>query len=513
MDTEVKPGDGATVDTMPDPASDVAGAGSAARWRWSLRAKGYVVFAALIAYAVAVLWFVTSERGWLLAQFRELETVLQHEGRVAQLNVALSNASFAVSESLHAVPANVRGLAVVVEPALAAAERVSRQSPDLGAGVDELRRRLDVLRSDPSRSNAIDLRAALLELIANVDALAQQVRARRTELSAGYQRMYDSVTLMSIIFAILGLVVFGALITLFFTRLAADIRGLGNRARDIVMGYRGKPIAVTRADEVGQLMQDINHMEAELVRREAQIEISRQQYFHREKMAAVGSLAAGIAHEIGNPIAAIAGVAQAIAEERQSRICENNGATCRPDLILEQTARITSITREISEFSAQRPAEACWLDLNGLVRSTCNFMRYDRRFRDIKLTLELDNQLPAVMAVDDQVVQVLMNLLANAADAVHGVPGRNPAVVVRTRNNGGNACLEVQDNGCGMDEKTLARACEPFFTTKPPGKGTGLGLAMSRSLLENFGGHLEIESLRDAGSTVRILLPTTQAAT
>jgi signal transduction histidine kinase len=404
----------------------------------------------------------------------------------------------------------MRGLSAAVEPVLAAARPLGGLSQTLSSGIGELQQRLDALQRESTRSNATALRSALAGLIGEVDTLADRVRVQRASLSAGYQRMYDSVTLMSIMLGILGMVVFGALIMLFFGRLASDIRGLGNRARDIVTGYRGAPIAVTRTDEVGQLMQDINNMEAELVRREAQIEISRQQYFHREKMAAVGSLAAGIAHEIGNPIAAIAGVAQAISEEQQSRICASTGAVCRPDLILEQTTRIASITREISEFSAQRPAESGWLDLNGLVRSTCNFMRYDRRFRDISLTLELDNQLPAAMAVADHVVQVLMNLLANAADAVHDVQGRVPVVVVRTRCDGDNVCLEVRDNGCGMDEKTRSLACEPFFTTKPPGKGTGLGLAMSRSMLENAGARLEIESLKDTGSTVRILLPTTQ---
>ncbi len=364
-----------------------------------------------------------------------------------------------------------------------------------------------MLRDDTSRGNAIDLREALLRLVGDLDVLGAEVKARRLELSAGYQKMYDSITLMSVVFGILGLVVFGALITLFFARLAADIQGLGRRTRGIVMGYRGTPGAVTRTDEVGQLMQDVNNMAAELARREAQIEISRQQHFHREKMAVVGSLAAGIAHEIGNPIAAIAGVAQAIAEEHQARLCPGTGATCRPDLILDQTKRIAAITREISNFSAQRPAEIDWLNLNELIRSTCKFMRYDRRFRDINLTLELDNQLPAVMAVGDHVVQTLMNLLTNAADAVHDIPGRTPVVMVRTRCNGDTACLEVQDNGCGMDETTRVLAFEPFFTTKPPGKGTGLGLAMSKSILEGAGGLIEIESLKNVGSTVRILLP------
>lgn len=488
--------------------SAVAGEVSPSRWRLSLRAKGYVAFAALIAYAFALIWFVASERGRILALSQELELVFQQEEQLSRLNLALSKAIFAVNESIYAGSMDTRGLAIAVEPALTAAQRLNEQSLTLGPGIDELRQQLVEFRDDVSRGNAIDLRVALLRLIGDLDVLTNRVKTRRAELSAGYQKMHDSIAMTAMVFGILGLVVFGALITLFFARLAADILGLGNRARDIVKGYRGAPITVTRTDEVGQLMRDVNNMEAELARREAQIEISRQQYFHREKMAAVGSLASGIAHEIGNPIAAIAGVAEAIAEERRVRLCSSTGSACRPDFILEQTKRIALITREISEFSAQRPAEADWLDLNGLVRSTCNFMRYDSRFRDINLTLELDDQLPAVMAVGDQVVQALMNLLANAADAVRDVPERKPVIVLRTRCSGDTVYLEVQDNGCGMDESTQKLACEPFFTTKPPGKGTGLGLAMSKSILESAGGHIEVESLKNVGSTVRILLPT-----
>lgn len=248
MNGDMQKDGAAAIDASPEQKGSFATAEtSPSRWRLSLRAKGYVVFAGLIAYAVALIWFVASERGRLLTQFRELEVVVQQEEQLSRLNVTLSNASFAVSGSIYAGPVEARGLSIAIEPVLTAAQQLSRQSPVLDNGIGELRRRLEELRSDVSRGNVIDLRTALIGLIGDLEMLSDEVQARRVELSAGYRKMYDSVTLMSMVFGILGLVVFGALITLFFARLAADIRELSHRAREIVMGYRGAPIAVIRA--------------------------------------------------------------------------------------------------------------------------------------------------------------------------------------------------------------------------------------------------------------------------
>ena len=168
------------------------------------------------------------------------------------------------------------------------------------------------------------------------------------------------------------------------------------------------------------------------------------------------------------------------------------------------------ITRQLADFSSPKAGDAELLDVNGLVESTVTFLRYDRRLRAVAIELELDRQLPAVMAVGDHLTQILMNVLLNAADAIGeaGVKGR---VKVATSLRGGEVLVTVADNGKGMDAATKARAFDEYFTTKPAGKGTGLGLSLCRRLMRGEGGEIELESLPGVGTTVVLRLPLERA--
>jgi len=290
-----------------------------------------------------------------------------------------------------------------------------------------------------------------------------------------------------------------------YKRQAWDIKKLAARAVEIVSGYRGPPVEVTRQDEVGDLMQAINRMQSELRHREQQLEIPSEQHFHKDKMAAIGSLAAAVAHEINNPLAAIAGIAQSL-KDASSQAPDGKAVADPAELILEQTRRITTISRQIAELTAPHPPEHELLDLNALVRNTCSFIGYDRRFAKIDLVLELDSQIPAINAVADHLTQVLMNLLINAADALEDPLERKPVIRVTTQAAEGELLMTVADNGKGMDDDVLARAFDESYTTKPPDKGRGLGLFLCKSLLEDCGNSIELESTPGAGTTARIHL-------
>lgn len=252
-------------------------------------------------------------------------------------------------------------------------------------------------------------------------------------------------------------------------------------------------------------------------RAERELERTRNQYYHQEKMAAIGQLAAGILHEVGNPIAAIVGAAQdmRIAEEfrgGQGPGCGLDEAVARNlPLIEEHAARLAKITREIADFASPRHRERELTDINGLIRSTARLLGYDRRFRGIGLRQLLDSRLPAVEAVPDQITQVLMNLMINAMDAAAARTRSEPAVEVLSRLAEGGVEIEVRDNGTGMDRETLEHAFEPFFTTKGPGLGTGLGLSLCESIVTSHGGSLRIESRPDAGTSVLVFLPESRA--
>jgi signal transduction histidine kinase len=255
-------------------------------------------------------------------------------------------------------------------------------------------------------------------------------------------------------------------------------------------------------------MQSVNQMQAGLLDRERQQEISRQQLFHREKMAAVGALAAAVAHEVNNPINAISGIAQYTLEAMQSNR-NPDSETLRENarMTIRQTERIGGIMRQLADLSAPHSQEPELLNLNDLAQATCSFIRYDRRFRAVALDLDLDHGIPAVRAVSDHLTQVLMNLLINASDAMEGVVDRKPAVHVSTRAIDGEVVLSVSDNGHGMEAAIMSRAFDQSFTTKPAGKGRGIGLYLCKGLIEEAGGRIELHSTPGAGTTVLIRIP------
>ena len=176
-------------------------------------------------------------------------------------------------------------------------------------------------------------------------------------------------------------------------------------------------------------------------------------------------------------------------------------------MILQQARRVMNITRQISEFSTPMPSEPGLLDLNTLIRSTARFISFDRRFGIIDMEFNLDSALPAVYAVGDHVTQVIMNLLVNAADATEGRVNPKPHIAISTYHQGQYAVISVADNGMGMDRDTLKRVFEEFFTTKSPGRGSGIGLTISRSLIESDGGDISLDSELGVGTVVTVRLP------
>jgi len=241
-----------------------------------------------------------------------------------------------------------------------------------------------------------------------------------------------------------------------------------------------------------------------------EVESTRQQYFHQEKMAAIGQLAAGILHEVGNPIAAIAGAASAlktINEQPSSTSTIGDTVSNNIDVIDEQATRLGNIIHEIADFASPKPREREMLDLNGLLQSTTRVLTYDRRFRSIELDLDLDKNLPAIVGVADQLTQVFMNLLINAMDSCSSVNGEKERILLKSQLDGDRVHIYVQDNGHGMSKETLEQIMEPFFTTKDVGKGSGLGLSLCDTIVLAHGGALDIESEEGKGTTVHVFLP------
>lgn len=475
----------------------------------SLKIKGILAFAALVCYAILGGFFAESERQKLLQLVDELERVHRAEEQLVQINMSMARTMLAVNLAFSAddpatmvqnTVTEIEATRTLVRPLESGHPRVLVLSHQMEALVK------DQVES-PGRGILAVTRSTLRELIGEIDSITDATRGQKMLLLDDYRVSYDRVTLRSLAFAVIGIIVFGALTALFFSRLTWDIRKLETRALDIVNGYRGAPIEVTRGDEIGSLMRAVNQMQQDLREHERHIERTRQEQFHREKMAAVGSLAAQLAHEINNPIAAISGIASSIHDVRRSYHCPNRDVVCQPELILEQTRRISAITRQIADFTRPQASKSELLDINQLIRSACSFVSYDRRFNGIALLTDLDAELPAVRAVGDHITQVLMNLLFNAADALEDSAPNCGNISVSTRSTTTQAIIEVCDNGKGMDASTLSHVFDEYFTTKPSGKGTGLGLALSRELIRDGGGTLSLQPAPGKGALARIVLP------
>ncbi len=250
-------------------------------------------------------------------------------------------------------------------------------------------------------------------------------------------------------------------------------------------------------------------------RRQAQreLESARQQFFHQEKMASIGHLAAGILHEVGNPIAAIAGAAADLksiildAQIVKNGECHKVEVGENIDLINEQTVRLSRITREIADFASPRLRERELLDLNGLLHSTTRLLTYDRRFRSVKMELDLDKNLPAIKGVADQLVQVFMNILLNAMDATTARGIEQPRIGISSHANGDCVTVSIEDNGIGMSSEIIAHALEPFYSTKAVGEGSGLGLSLCESIVSAHHGQIRIDSEEQSGTRITVDLP------
>lgn len=475
----------------------------------SLGRKGMWTLVALCVYFIMVTIIVTYERFTLMNSVNQMDLVHHQEERQVSVNMTVAHAILAVNDNYFSpdIQSASQILAVEIESVLPGLSKLASTYPVLNDDIETLQAYDMMLLQEPSRAAIAELRSALHRLVTDLDMVTNDIRSRKQQLLVSYRDTYNRVTLEWLLLVTVGVGIFGGIGLVFFGRLSRDINTVHDRAIDIVRGYRGDPLPISRGDEIGALMEAVNVMQTELRQRETQLEIGRQQQFHKEKMAAVGSLAAAVAHEINNPLSAIVGIAESINDQQQVRHCRQSGGMCQPDLILDQARRVMAITRQISEFSVPQSPEPELIDLNSIVRSTCSFVSFDRRFRRVKMVQQLDAQLPAVFAVADHLVQVLMNLLINAADAIEEAGRPEGCITIATGVEAGVIRAMVRDNGTGIPAEIQDKVFNEHFTTKSPGRGSGLGLALCRSLIENAGGKIVLTSRPGEGTDVVIQLP------
>lgn len=251
----------------------------------------------------------------------------------------------------------------------------------------------------------------------------------------------------------------------------------------------------------------ISSLARKVVKAQEQKYLLDQQLIQSQKLAAIGELSTGIAHEINNPLAIIAQEVEwarhQLAAEKpdEKSLGELNDSL---DEIARQVARCGDITHRILDFARKRDPLVQSTEINKLVEDMAKLVEKEVSPNGVCITRQYLKDLPPALTDPPLLRQVVLNLLNNAAYAV----GQNGAISIRTRMpESGELEIEIADTGCGIPEEDLGRIFDPFFTTKPPGKGTGLGLSLCHGIITRLGGTITVQSELGKGSVFAIKLP------
>ena len=307
------------------------------------------------------------------------------------------------------------------------------------------------------------------------------------------------------------------------------LRDLESGAHRLAAGNLDQPIPVRSTDEFGKLASSFNVMtdalrnsraqlqdwahtlEEKVEERTKELRKAQAETMRGEKLASVGLLASGVAHELNNPLTGILTFSHLLRQKMPDKSADAEDL----DLVIRETKRCAAIIKRLLDFAREKNPEKKFNDINQVIMDTVRIVERPAHLRDIEINLHLDRNLPQIWIDADQIKQVIMNMVVNAQHAVeekgsiaistrrvlHAPPGEETSDPV--------PMLEVAivDTGCGIPEKNLRRIFDPFFTSKDVGKGTGLGLSVSHGIVETHGGLIEVQSKVGEGSTFRVLLP------
>jgi len=379
---------------------------------------------------------------------------------------------------------------------------------------------MEVIRNEPTCSSASchvhnksQSVLGVLDIVYSLDKIDRTMRKNTLTIAA---------------FSLGFIVIASLLVSGFISRLVyRPLRDLENGAKRLSSGNLEQLIPVRSPDEFGQLADSFNAMtqalrnsqkelqewghtlEQKVKKRTQELRIAEAETARSEKLASVGLLAAGIAHELNNPLTGVLTFSHLL----RKKMPEGSQEAEDLDLVIRETKRCAAIIRRLLDFAREKTPEKRFADINFIIENTERIVERPAAFQDVEITMDLDPGLPPVWVDADLIEQVILNMLVNAQHAIEST-GK---ITIRTRrvlkssepnlDPAPMAEIAIADSGCGISPENLQRIFDPFFTTKEVGKGTGLGLSVSHGIVKAHGGLIEVDSRVGEGSTFRVYLP------
>lgn len=304
-----------------------------------------------------------------------------------------------------------------------------------------------------------------------------------------------------LLFGVVAITAVSAMIYLLINRIVLKpVNAIVAATRQVAAGDLQYKIALSKRDEIGMLAQSFNEMTQKL-------SDAQRQVYQSQKLAAVGQLAAGVAHEINNPLTGVLTYSSFLLK----RAADTPEFKDDLEVIVRETQRCRGIVKGLLDFARPSPPEKHPSDVNEIVERAVRIVQAQLTAQRVDVQRQLGTDLPSINADANQIQQILVNLLLNANDAIRdggkvtvatGLKTRNGLVEAPTR----EIQISVSDTGCGIPPEHLEHIFEPFFSTKGR-KGTGLGLAVAWGIVEKHNGRIEVESEVGKGTTFRVLLP------
>jgi len=478
---------------------------------FSLQKKGLFFISFLSIYAALVAYYLMHEKNILLSQFTEYRTTQKTESILNDANLALNNTY------IHLLLESRNGRAIdrnspLHEDFIRLEEQYSsllQSFPEQAQYYKQIVQLLASLVNVYSSENEKLLLNILDNSQKRLGLLLTRNKAKRQQLFDHYHELSNSVALASLVMGLVGVATFGVLVIWFFTHMAKDIFLLQDRVKKIIQGEWGKPVSLGRQDELGQLNSGINEMSQRLASSEKALEIERRKYFDHQKNCALAHFAAGLIHEIGNPVSAITAMTDMLQDNSQRTDADIDAYLGQ---VSEYSQRMISIVQDMSRLATPPDNDFGLIEINSLISDVCGMIHYDERWFSIDINLALANGLPAVNGVHEQLRQVFLNILSNAYDALQSERQHEKKIQISTSFDRveHQLLILIRDNGCGMSPAVLEKAFDPMFTTKAIQHGAGLGLSLCRAIIDNHSGDICIKSAENQGTEIRILLPSYQ---